>query len=695
MNFTKLTLALACALGSMFRPFPAHAALATTTAMGTPGQSAPIAREATLEQAARLRDDRQWLSALAIYERLLTNQPNDDEAFRLRTLTLADLGGADRAWQLYRERPQAFTPEQQQRLETDRLARLITWGSLYAKDEATQLDEMKLAEQQMGSYLASLTPKQRESTQRPRLDRMIVLNALEKHAQVVAEYRTLLAEGVQVPPYALATVGDSLLATRHPEEAILALELAVAAMPDEFDPQVLLAYAYLEAEQHDRALALLQKLVDANEPWPRAPGARQGHENWQRFQADTSRAMMLSYANRTQQAQEALEALAAIAPNNAGLQSKLGSVFIQRGWSERALERQRMATTLEPRSIEARIGTAEALLAVDRVDQARPLHDELLVQFPNNNQVQRLDRYWDAHLGWHGRAWAGTGRSDGQDGNTAASPMGNRDGEYGVSVESPLLGDRWRLTAQAQDTWADFQGERVHGRYLGVGATYAHDRLSMQAQLLRPNDRYLDDTAFGLAAGWRFNDTLSARAGAFHADPDASLQARRSGIGADSWQASLAWEPSDLGQLGVRFKQWDYDDGNRRTELGAYGERRVLSKPHLLINVLGDAYASHASRDDAPYFNPGRDRAVNAGVRIDHMAWRRYERHLRQRLEITAGPYWQEGHGSAWVPRASYRHEWKFGVGQVLDYGIGWSRPVYDGQREQRLALDMEYRWGE
>ena len=39
-------------------------------------------------------------------------------------------------------------------------------------------------------------------------------------------------------------------------------------MPGEFDIQLLLAYAYLESEQHDRALAQLETLAKANEPWP-------------------------------------------------------------------------------------------------------------------------------------------------------------------------------------------------------------------------------------------------------------------------------------------------------------------------------------------------------------------------------------------------------------------------------------------
>ena len=66
---------------------------------------------------------------------------------------------------------------------------------------------------------------------------------------------------MRVPPYALAKVGDSLLATRHPEEAATALEASLADMPGEFDIQLLLAYAYLESEQHERALAQLQSLA--------------------------------------------------------------------------------------------------------------------------------------------------------------------------------------------------------------------------------------------------------------------------------------------------------------------------------------------------------------------------------------------------------------------------------------------------
>jgi len=488
----------------------------------------------------------------------------------------------------------------------------------------------------------------------------------------------------------LAKVGDSLLARRRPREAAQVLEHVVAAAPEDFDSQILLSYAYLEDERHDRALALLQGLVDTNPAWLRKPGSNHDYGNWNRLQAETNLAMLKAYGERPADAQAMLEALAAIGPASPGLQNHLGTAYWMRGWPERALERQRMSHTLDPRSPDARIGMVDALVALDRTDQARPVYDALVSDFPDNLHVDRLQDYWRAHVGWQGEVYAGTGRSD----QESISPLGNRDGEYGLRLQGPLLDDRWRVTLAAGDHWADFQGERVHAQRAGLGVLYAHDRLTLAADVTRSFDDYLAATSLGLRAGWRFSDTWRAEARVRSHDPEASLQARRFGIGADSVQLEASWRPSESGRAGLSLGQWRYDDGNRRDSLLATGQRRVSSQPHLLVDVMGEAYASRGSLDDRPYFNPASDRSWNLGLRLDHLPWRHYERHFRHRLDLWAGQYWQETYGSAWVPRIEYRHEWRLGIERKLNYGLSWSRPVYDGQREQHLGLDLRYYWG-
>ncbi len=660
---------------------PAAEALARTSA-----------EAADLAEAARLRDERRWLDALAVYERLHAQQPDDDEIYRLRTLTLADLGGAEQAWRLYQDRPELFSAAERDRLEADRLARLVVWGALYAESEDTRLDEMQLAGQALQDYLNSLPPEQRASALRPRLDRIVALHAMERHTEVVAEYRALREEGVDIPAYALAKVGDSLLAERHPEEAVVVLEQAVAGMSDDFDSQLLLGYAYLESEDHERALAQIQALVDANEPWLHVEGARYDYPNWNRHVADTTLAMVLSYGDRLARAQQRLEELAAIAPNSADLQAKLGAIYSRRGWPQRALERQRMARTLEPRNLEARIGETESLLVLHRVDEARPMFAELLAGYPDHQHVQRLEEYWHKRLGSRWIVRAARGRTE--NGAVSTSPLGSRDADYSFYLESPLLADRWRLTAHIAETWIDDAETRVHNTRGGAGLLYAHDRLQVAVEVSQPFDNFSNRTSLSLSGDWRFQDTLNAYAGLYRADPQASLQARRFGITADSVEFGLQWTPSELGQLGVSFKHWDYDDDNRREALGLAGERRLLTHPHFQLTAIGDAYASRGSLDDAPYFNPSRDASWSAGLRAEHLVWRSYERDFRHRLTASAGQYWQEDFGTAGVPKLEYRHQWRFGMGRVLDYGVGWSRPVYDGERETYLNFDLEFRWG-
>lgn len=648
----------------------------------------------------RLRADRQWLAALARIESAQASSPGDDRLYRLQVLTLADLGSAHRAWTLYRARPGLFDAAERERLEAGRLARLTVWGSLFPEDEATRLDEMRDAREAFEDYRATQTPEQRQADLRTRFDELLLLNHLERHAEAIERYRALQTEGVEVPMYALSKVGASLLADKRPEEAASVLERVVREWPEDHDSQLQLAYAYSESERFDDALAQLDKIKAAEPAWVRVEGAKQSFENWRHYDADSTQTMIRLYGEDTVGAQQRLEAMAAIGPDNPSLQTNLGVAYQKRGWTDRALQRFRMASTLEPTSVGARIGQIGAHLEHARVDLARPLHDELIAHRPRDVQVKQMSESWDRRLGWQWTLSTAGGRSDARGGGAAASPFGSRDAVHRFEIRSPLVDDRWRLTAHAQDAWADYPGARVHDRRSGVGALYAYDRLSLGFGVDRADDRWLaggDRTGYYLDAGWRLDDAWRVDASWYRQSPDASLQARRAGIDADALSLGLRWTPSERTTLGASAQQLRYSDDNRRSALALNLDQRLYTRPHLQIAGLADLSASRASRRDAevPYFNPSRDASLNLGVRLDHMAWRRYTRHFVQRLSASAGPYWQQGYGSAWVPQLRYEHEWRFGSGRTLNYGLNWSRPVYDGVREDRVAFDLSFRWGE
>ncbi|HFJ9784485.1 TPA: poly-beta-1,6 N-acetyl-D-glucosamine export porin PgaA [Stenotrophomonas maltophilia] len=660
------------------------------TALAWASSAAPPDREAALAEIGRYRDQARWLDALGAIERASQEQPNDDLLFKLRVLTLGDIGNAWRAWELYQQRPQLFDAAQKQRIEGDYLAKLVVWSLAYSSSEDSRLEEAESTLARMQRYLGSEGTPPAQAPLRVRMDRLILLNRLGRHAQVREEARALQAEGHALPDYVLPAVGDSLMGTLHPEEAIPVLQAAVAGDPARDASHSELAYAYLESEQQEKAIDLLQAWRDKEPAW-RWSNGKSPYANWSRYEADLNLAMVRAYSGDLRTAQHDLESMVDIAPGNGGLQSALGSVYMMRGWPRMALQRQQMAHALDPRDIEPRLGMEEAYVALQRDDLARPLHDDLVARYPTQPAVERMDQAWRAHRGWQLKAWTDIGRSSGGGGT---SPLGNNDRHYGMEVQTPVLDDRWRLFAFADRRSVDFQDQRIDPLWLGAGVRYRFGQLDAEAAVLRAND-HIGDTGLRIGVGWQFNDCWHAGLVAARNDPEASMQARVAGITADSVSAQVDYRRSELTHWMFGASRFRYDDGNHRELFSTSIEQRLLTRPRWLIDGLASAYTSRGSRDDAPYFNPKRDRMVEIGLRIDQQLWRHYERHFRHRLTVSLGDYWQDGFGSALVPSVSYMHEWQLGQGRVFEYGVRWSRPVYDGHRERHIGFEAALRWGE
>jgi len=660
------------------------------TALAWASSAAPPDREAALAEIGRYRDQARWLDALGAIERASQQQPNDDLLFKLRVLTLGDIGNAWRAWELYQQRPQLVAAAQKQRLEGDYLAKLVVWSLAYSSSEDSRLEEAESTLARMQRYLGGEGTPPSQAPLRIRMDRLILLNRLGRHAQVREEARALQAEGHTLPDYVLPAVGDSLMGTLHPEEAIPVLQAAVAGDPTRDASHSELAYAYLESEQQEKAIDLLQAWRDKEPAW-RWSNGKSPYANWSRYEADLNLAMVRAYSGDLHTAQRDLESMVEIAPGNGGLQSALGSVYMMRGWPRRALQRQQMAHALDPRDIEPRLGMEEAYVALQRDDLARPLHDDLVARYPTQPAVERMDQAWRAHRGWQLKAWTDIGRSSGGGGT---SPLGNNDRHYGVDVETPVLDDRWRLFALADRRVTDFQDQRIDPLWLGAGVRYRFGQLDAEAAVLRAND-HIGDTGLRVGVGWQFNDSWHAGVVVARNDPEASMQARAAGITADSVSAQVDYRRSELTHWTFGASRFRYDDGNHRELFGTSVQQRLLTRPRWLVDGLASAYTSRGSRDDAPYFNPMRDRMVEIGLRIDQQLWRHYERHFRHRLTVSLGDYWQDGFGSALVPSVSYMHEWQLGPGRVFEYGVRLSRPVYDGHRERHIGFEAALRWGD
>lgn len=667
------------------------AAIATALLLSAKAAPALAADKGVRERIEYHRAQREWLPALSLIESQWRQTPGDD-LYRLRVLTLADVGAAERAWQLGQQRRDLFTQDELDRLAADRIARHATWGDVAPVDEREPYADMLRALDVFQQSHANAMPG--DLPLRQRLDRLVILNGLDRHAEVSDDYHALRSAGLALPAYVLRPVGESLLSNREPDAAVEVLRAAHAADRDDVDTLVLLAYALLESGRADAARALLADEALRQPPFKRTAGASQSWENWGRYSLDTNLAMVHAYSRDPSGAQRMLAPKVALAPASSDLQAKSGIVALQRNRPGEGLERLDVALAIDPRNLEARIARVDALTRLDRHAQARQGRDTLVTTYPGDARVQRMDRDWQRSSGWGGELAAERGRSDPREGVAGASPLGSRDGGHRALAWSPRLAERWRIGATTRERWAEFDGPRVHSRRSGAMLAHAHDRLRAELGIDRAHGDAQGSTATTVSAAWRINDAWRLRGRAAHNAADASLQALQAGIDADHWQVGADWAPDERLWVGGDVGQWRFSDGNRREVLSAYGGYGFHVRPRHAWSWDASLGTSRSSRDDAPYFNPSRDASWSTGLNLESIGYQRYERSFVQRAGITLGQYWQEDFGTAATVSARYRHEWTFAGGQRLEYGVSWSRPVYDGNRETRIGFDARLSWG-
>lgn len=433
----------------------------------------PYPDQSDIAQIKQLRDNKAWFAALENIESLASRYPDNNDLYVLRVHTLGEIGARQKAWQLYRARPQLFSAQEAQRIELDRLAATISGSMFYAGTPEARRAAGLEAEGAVQDYL------QRSGDtavpQRLRYDRMLLLNELKRHDEVVAEYERARTDGLTVPAYVAAAVGDSLLALRRPEDASTVLQIATTANPKDVNWGIQQAYARSEAERFAPAFAVLDRHIAGNQPWLLAAGSRQPYPNWKRYDAEINRALMLSYAENLPGAQAALEPMLGIAPHNSGLHAALGMLYARRGWPGRGLRHQRIAATLDPDNVSALIGQSESLMQLQRDDLAAPIIADLDRRYPDATQVQRVQRDWQRHRGWRWRVE--TAASDSRD-TGVNSPQGAEDAHHAFWIESPLIDDRWRIVTGGDDRSAEFGGRTIRDRRGWAGVDYAFDRLN-------------------------------------------------------------------------------------------------------------------------------------------------------------------------------------------------------------------------
>jgi biofilm PGA synthesis protein PgaA len=647
--------------------------------------------EVELAAARVARDAQQWPMALQHYANALTLEPTHRGALRERALTLSDLGSAGEAWRQYRAHAALFDANEALGFEMRYQARRLNWVQLEA-DPDRRSAELKSVMDSLESLLERAERQDSGAAQRIDNDRLLALNLLSRHDEVIERVEARAQAGIELPDWLRVTVADSHMARREPALAAELLEAVLEDSPGSEQATVLLAYAWLEMERFEDARSLLADWLVEHPAF-----GEDGAIRWSRQGVDLNSILIESFSAQLAAAYQRIESLSELAPLDAGLLDARAGIERRRGWPERALTTSQIAQTEAPLALPPRLTEIEALLDLNRDIEAKPLFESVLADYGQHRQTQGIRARWERRRGaqWSIEALRADSRLKDAGEVGPGGPGGSGEFRLNARVEGPLLRDRYRLGALYGLHWADFQGQRVERERVGVTASSRQNRAGYGVELSRTRDDFVTENTLGLWFDWRHSDLWRNSASVWHHAPFASLQARAAGIRADGLRLGASRSPDERSRTGFSLEHLRYEDSNVRTSVYVSHRQQLSAQPKREWYTRSGAGAGRGSRIDAPYFNPSRDASLDLGLTVDQLLTRDYSEAWRLRVDLDISRTWQQGFGSHWVPAIEIMPRWLPIAGHEFSLGLRYSCPVYDGNREARWALVLRMGGGE
>ena len=637
--------------------------------------------------------------ALHQADQALALAPATPYVLREYILALRGARMADVALDWARRHPALFDASQVRGLEADALAQQARLAAMPTRSEA---ERFALADRALAGYDAAipawraLGDEAREDVLRARIDRLHALHARVRMQELTHEYEALLAEGVEVPRYALNDVASAYLYLRQPERARdIYRQVAAGDALGHDDPEQRLAtrtglyYALAEGEQFDETAPVTEAVQSGAAPWLYYKGQATRMPNDLHLESSQTLAAARLQADDTVAAQQRLEDMVGKAPNNTGLRADLATLYRARSLPRASEIELKMAETLAPRSLAVENGQGFTALDLQEWRQAEALSADTLARSPENLTSRRLAREWQVHQkaelvisGYRGLA------SD--------SPVtGN--GDFGIDavLYSPPIDYDWRVFGGGGYAVGDFEEGRGHYRWLRTGVQRRVRDLTVEGEVSTNDYGHGVKPGVRLSAAYDLDDHWQVGGSGEIMSRNTPLRALTNDISSNALSVYVRWRANERREWTLSAAPSHFSDGNSRWELGLTGRERVYTAPHLKADLELGLSSQRNTRDDAPYFNPRADFMALPGVRVTHTLHRRYETAWEQIGTLGAGAYSQQGYGTGGVIALGYGQRYR--ANDVLDMGFmvtGTSRP-YDGERERelRVVFDLAYRF--
>jgi biofilm PGA synthesis protein PgaA len=638
------------------------------------------------------------VEALRYIDRAVTLDPAAREPRHDRILAIGEMGAPQIARRLADDNPGLLTQAELRRLDGDAAAALVRWGVFEPPSEARRFDASDRAIAALDALLAQWSQAGDGALSdklRARFDRMVALRDRVRMSDVLAEYEELKGQGVAIPGYALVAAADAYLYLRQPEIARDLYLRGLAVDPLNPETRLALFYAYIDLEDFAAAYQQVDRAAADQPIWLYLKGLKEPIENPEHATADLAAADARLYADELAEANRRIAAIEEAAPNNSRARTALANIYSARGWPRYAAEEYEISRALKPLDVTTEIGQARNNLDLHAYADVEAQLAQVKARFPENREVQRLDRLWAVH-------------NMAEISIIVAPRLGSSStvqGDSGFAIDTEIhsapIDYRWRIFGSeyvAREKLTAGEGA-LSLRRSGIGAEYRGGTLlaSLETTISAFGPRFGTTLTSGIDHGragaralatWSANDYWQFGGSAEIFARDTPMRALSHGITANAGAANMAYRVSESRAFLLSGEVMSFSDGNQRIALAAKLSQRLVTLPRFSIDGILELAPSHNSADgNRPYYNPRHDVLAAFGVSINQVIYRRYEFSYDHHLVVSPGIYWERGFGTAGVASVLYEH--RIRSNDVLEAGLGVTlgRQSYDAEYQNSVAV--------
>ena len=625
-----------------------------------------------LSKGELLESQKDFLSAVKVYNQVLQLYPSDQKALNMKMRALMELGANSLALDQLSQNPQS-DPVLLRRARGNLAMMYIRWNE---PKEAMIAAEIKKQKQQEDYALGrdnrvniDLKAAKVEEN-RSRWDATLILRQQEKYGEIIEAYQQALRERVDVPSWIVQAAADAYLAQRQPQKALGLYRSVLKSEPDSFNVKISIYYTLIDLGRFQEAGGLLESM-DRLEP-VRIKERGIMRDNPRKEEIAYNKVWLLMYQDRLQKAQKIGDRYLNAAPADTQLQSAIAHLYLWRGWPRRALEEFRVIHTMDPTFVSASIGYALTLYENMYQALARSLMKSLSVQYPANLQIAQAKRQMDVNdmstltiSGYYTHEMPG-------------------DDEFDIST---------RLDQRIND-WNQLFAEliRRNTEFINSGGGHYLTQRFYIGDIYRPNNTWkLTESLTGdYDTGKRIGNISEVEftpddywTNTIHYDSrtiDVPLVSRAPGINVQDFSLSSVFRLSESFNSGLSVDFKDFEDGNKNMNYAWTTDTAIKTYAYWKWRLGTELDYTSFSKQDVDYYSPKQLYDFYLIPNVEHTWYKLYEQELLDRFYVGIGQQWERGFGRKNVGYLRYEVEYKFSDTLSFLAGITYSLQNYTGE---------------